>query len=414
MQGIMKDNGGNRRVLTYFSLFIIVELIMFTVFNIINLVNHGGPVNSLMLSFLTRYDDYFAHLGFASAPFGTNIYEYSGMACFPPLAYLMYAFLARVTGYRAEAPEDTKSHQNVGNNLSIYVLYTIVCVILIVYAVNLFIKKKGLVGRVVFPFLLIMTYPFAYSSIQRGNSVLLVAALLSIALAWRNDESKIKREIAMILIAVCAGLKIYPAIFGLLYLKEKRFKETIRLVIYGLVLFFVPFLFFGGIEGFKSFLDNILALTGSINRCSVAGSTEALTKLISGMSNHTFNVTIQQIFLIACIAAFFMTKDKWGEVLILCAVMTVYISSGWMYTCVYILPAMLVFFLEKGEQPFRINRKNLTDIMIMLLFFAVFSMPYLWDYPFIYDSITIIVSIYAIKTIVTSVYRKGLQSYKPV
>lgn len=398
------------RELSYLQLFVIAELILFISFGIINLISHGEPANSLFLNPMRRYDDYFMHLGYASAPIGTNIYEFSSSACFPPFAYLMYALLARAVGYSAENPSDTKIHQTAGNNMTVYILYTALCIILIVYATSLFIKKRGFVYQVMLPCILIFTYPVAFSAIQRGNSVLPVAALICIAAAWRNDESKVKRELALVIIAVCAGLKIYPAVLGLLYLKERRWKETLRLLIYGIVLFFGPFVFFGGIEGMKTFFSSLLALNGQVNRCSVSGLTEALTTAVFGHNIHEFTFMIQQIFLILCAAAFFMTKDKWGEMLTLCALMTVYISSSWMYTCVYIIPVALVFFSEKGDAPIRINRNNWTDIIAMILFLCVFSYTYSLDYPFIYDSITILTTIYGIIVISRTIYRRIYKS----
>ena len=35
--------------------------------------------------------------------------------------------------------------------------------------------------------------------------------------------------LALVLIAVCTGLKIYPAILGMLYIQEKRYAEAARL-----------------------------------------------------------------------------------------------------------------------------------------------------------------------------------------
>lgn len=393
------------RGLSYFRLFIVCELILFFSFNILNLIYHGGLANGIFLNALRRYDDYFMHLGYASAPFGTNIYEFSSAACFPPLAYLMYAFLARFVGFAADNPQDTKAHQYAGNNLSVYVLYTVLCIILIVYATSLFIKKRGVVSQVILPCILIFTYPVAFSAIQRGNSVLLVAPLVCIATAWRSDESKVRRELALIIIAICAGLKIYPAVLSLLYLKERRWKEALRLVVYGAVLFFGPFVFFGGLEGMKTFFGTLLTLNGQVNRCSVSGLTETITTALFGHNIHEFTVMIQQMFLIICLAAFFLTKDKWGEILTLCSLMTVYISSSWMYTCVYIIPVLLVFFAEKKDKPIRISKSNWTDIIGFVMFLCVFSFTYRMDFPFIYDSITILTSLYCIVTISKSVYK---------
>lgn len=392
--------------LNWFALFLIVESVAFIAFHIYNLAMHGQPLDSLLHSPKYRFNDYFMHIGYASTPFGTNIYKLAYNVCFPPLAYLMYFFLARIVGNSGIDPNQSVEHREAGNNMTIYVLYTVVCIVILVYAVSLYMKKKGFVYQVVFPLILILTYPVALAAIQRGTSVLLTVGLLSIALAWRNDPSKVKREMAMVLIAVCAGLKIYPAIFGLLYLKEKRWKETIRLVIYGVVLFFVPFLFFGGIEGFKSFLETLRFLTRDVHPNSVSGIVRMFTEAVFGKSIFGFTFLMQQLFLVLCIAAFFATKDKWGEFLTLCSLMAVYIQTSWMYTCIYILPVVLCFMAEKDFKPISLKNGRWVDIIGFVLFLTVFSFPYPLDYVPIYICIVVLTVIYDIAVLLKFIYHK--------
>lgn len=392
--------------LGYYQVYIIIASIVLTTFLIRCVIYRGNPLGALMINIMTRYDDFFLHFGYASAPFGTNIYELSDMICFPPLAYLMYGFLARIAGYQAENYGDADTHQAAGHNLAIYILYTVVCIILLIYAISLYRKKKSFVDLVLFPILLLFTFPFAFSSIQRGNSVLLVVSLIAVALAWKDDKSKVKREAAMILIAVCAGLKIYPAVLGLLYLKEKRWKETLRLIIYGAVLFFVPFIFYGGFAAMSTFFNTVFSLYGDIHECSVSGVIYLLVKPVFGDNAKLFASIVQQLFLILCLIAFFLLKEKWAQILILCGLMTVYISSGWMYTCIYILPPMLMFFKEQDDRPLRINKSNWQDLIAFLLFLIVFTTPLFYGYLAIYRWIVALISLYALITIIRFCVRK--------
>ena len=390
-----------------FSLFLIIECVLITGFLTLDYLQHGAPFNYGMRSFLTRFGDYYMHIGFASAPFGSNIYEFSSSACFPPFAYLMYAALARLCGYQSENPQNTFEPQQVGMNQIIFLIYNIFCILLLVYAINLYInkyKKSRFVALVLFPAVLIFSYPMAFSSLQRGNSVFLVAILLSIALAWKDDPSKLKRELAMILIAVCAGMKIYPAVFGILYLKEKRWKEAIRLVIYGAVIFFVPFAFFGGIAGMQSFFHTIFALYGEVHSCSVSGFVSSIVKGVFGNNTKLFATIIQQLYLIFAMVAFFCTKTKRGEILILSSLITVYVASGWDYTCVYMLPALLMFLREKDEQPIRIHYKRILDILAFVMFIVTFSRPYYADHMVIYITIIIGSILYHWITVALPVY----------
>ena len=59
-------------------------------------------------------------------------------------------------------------------------------------------------------------------TIERGNSALNVMVMILWAFALRDSERPWERELALLLIAVAAGFKVYPCIFGLLYLFERR------------------------------------------------------------------------------------------------------------------------------------------------------------------------------------------------
>lgn len=401
----------NMKNIGYFKTFVIIESILTVIFLTLCVVWNGQPLYQLMLSYLNRYTDYFLHLGVASAPFGTNIYEYTEMACFPPLAYLMYAFLARIGGYQAEDPALEREHPYYGHNMTIFLLYNIVCIVIMLYGISLFLKKRGFVNQVLFPLLVIFSYPVAFTAMQRGNSVLLAAPLLMIALAWRDDPSKIKRELALVLIAVCAGLKIYPAVFGLLYLKEKRWGEALRLVLYGIVLFFAPFAFFGGIEGFKTFLKTIISLYGTINDGSISGFVASVVHNWFGSKTQLFCTLVQQGYLVFSLIAFFIVKNKRFEVLILCCLMAIYVSSGWMYTCIYLLPAMMVFFQEHEGKSVIFRKGNIPDYLAFILFLCVFSRPFaLGEYRFIYGTISMIASLFNLVIIGTAIYHKWIKS----
>jgi hypothetical protein len=79
------------------------------------------------------------------------------------------------------------------------------------------------------------------------------------------------RETALFLFAIAAALKLYPAVFGILYLVKKRYKEAGRLIIYGFLFFFVPFVFFQGGNGFRIFLYNITAVGSGTTGVTIVG-----------------------------------------------------------------------------------------------------------------------------------------------
>ena len=124
------------------------------------------------------------------------------------------------------------------------------------------------------------SYPF-WLAIERGNMSLLVLILLMYAMALKDSTKIWERETALLLFAMAAALKLYPAVFGLLYLISKRYKEAVRLVIYGALLFthqlygvlffFLPFVFFQGVHGFQIFLHNINAVGSGATGVTIVG-----------------------------------------------------------------------------------------------------------------------------------------------
>ena len=159
--------------------------------------------------------------------------------CFPPLSYLLYFAFSRLLIRDGAVPGVDTPVDN-ANYLYFFIMYySIAIAFLLLYGIRRF-EENGRRAAVCF-ICLILSVPFYAGGMSVANSTMLVMALLLIALKFRESDSAVYRELALILIAVCAGFKIYPAIFGLFYLTEKRYKEAARLTAYGIVLFFAPF-----------------------------------------------------------------------------------------------------------------------------------------------------------------------------
>ena len=82
------------------------------------------------------------------------------------------------------------------------------------------------------------------TAFERGNIVILSFFCTAIFVIGHRSSSPIKRELSYISLALASGLKMYPAIYGLLLIKEKRWKDALRTVVYGLLSVILPcFLF---------------------------------------------------------------------------------------------------------------------------------------------------------------------------
>ena len=91
----------------------------------------------------------------------------------------------------------------------------------------------------------LLSFP-VFFTIGTGNNTLFAAIFTMIYLFWYDSSNRYQREMALISLAAAAATKLAPAIFGILLLYEKRWKDALRTIIYGVVLGVLPFCVFGG------------------------------------------------------------------------------------------------------------------------------------------------------------------------
>lgn len=327
-----------------------------------------------------RFVDFFMHFRFASNPKELYAMPYDDtQGCFPPLSYVMYYFLFRLVKRDDIIPGRSEVEGMSGSYL-VYIYYTIFVAFLVFFAIHT-VNKKNSINKTLLIFVCIMaSCPFLGSGFLTGNSAMLVFAMLLFFLALKDSESKMLREVALILLAVCAGFKIYPAVFGLLYLKEKRFKEAIRVTIYGIILFCVPFAFFGGVEGIRLWLGHIkgtmgLYLVGRIEY--IQGVLYYLYSKLGISIDSGFPKTslslIPLLFVIVMILLAYLSKNRYRTILFLVAAITFYPTNAFRYTLAY-FAIPLIMWLQDLDATSLSNKKSEQYIFVVLNGF-IFSIP---------------------------------------
>lgn len=327
------------------------------------------------------FSDYFYHINYAAL--NADIYMHPELpVCLPPLAYLIYTFLWRlVPGPYSDGWTDMRTNDN---SLVVFLMANIIVALLLFLLVYSYFKNKSISVEIilVFSLLILFSYPCMNTSIQRGNMVLFVAILLGFAFFLMNQESKIAREVALILIALAAGLKTYPALCGLFYLSQKRYKEAIRLVIYGVVFCLLPFACFGGINGFFGFLNNVSNYaSGSFSRwCTLRGYFGMTLKQIGfdSLNEEKLNVIalfMETIFSIFMIFMMVISKKEWKKNLYLMAIVVLVPSGNWMYTLVYLLIPFLMLLGDERENDWG----GLTYKFSFAFFTIIFCQPFFFE-----------------------------------
>jgi len=289
---------------------------------------------------------------------------------YPPLAFLIFHWLWKIGAKNADFSwtEWQKYEAYQYNLLLLFMLMLITIVLMTMVAKKILSNYTDLQSGAFLVFIL-CSAPFYQGVIERGNIVLMALALLLFAVLYRNSENKVVREFSLIFIALAAGLKIYPAVFGLLYLKDKRWAESVRLIMYGMIFFFLPFLFTGGIPGILGFFARMKKLSGNYTvglwtsiRCFMASAYDYL--------NLNWNIqfvskALEIFFALVSIMMFFIEKREWKSILYLCGIMTLCTPRSFRYNSIFMIIPILLLFAE--------NKKNVCGRKIDLLYSALFA-----------------------------------------
>lgn len=290
-------------------------------------------------------------------------------ARFPPLAYLFYSFLSCII-------PKTIPNSSVSDWHNMYmVILLCICVACIT------VSAGKLAGRtwsyaLLISLVFVLSHAFALAEIKAGNSAVYVLALIMLALCLKDSGNPVKRELALILIAIAAGFKMSPAIFGLLYVKEGRYKEAVRLVIYGIIAFFVPFAAFGGLEGLKILLN----ISGQVSSAAIPRPETIIGVAVEifsvlGLGEQTgliFGRILSFAYLAVCLILFFRRKYTWKLLWLISSLMVIFVNLSYPYTLQYFLIPLVMFIHETDEGYSR------TDYIYALLFALIF-----FTYPFI-------------------------------
>ena len=334
---------------------------------------------------------------------------YGDGSIYPPLANLIYVLISRCMSIstlkeikKFSAVNDIKSLQECA---LYFVLY--MNVLLIAYfCICTKLKKGSDTEKVLFATGMLFTIPFIYQ-FERANIIFLALILLMLFLLWKDSDNKIKREMALVALAASAGIKIYPAIFGVLLLKEKRYKEAARLVIYGIIFFTVPFIFFGGIQkNLVLLLHNLTNTAGQFSStrlgCQLDFSTtfKFLFRKMGSQGNFIVG-TLRMILAILGVVSVFCLKKTWKTILLMVCLIIGVPSISYTYTAIFmILP--IIYFLDSGE----IKKWDLLYLVGMLL--VMVPIPFCWtegagDPNYAYMNVTIPMLIECVALVIMSV-----------
>ncbi len=358
---------------------------------------HSGPYTDM-------YMDFFNSIRDGGSP---NVYS-ARNNIYPPLCVLIFRIFSKLIDPSLVSTHFKQRTMLQADQLCmiIYILFALICIMSLVRLIESYanIKTDGKLQTqaAIISYAMIISYPVMFC-LERGNILILSVIFAMFFIFFKDSENKAVRELSYISLALSAGIKLYPAIFGLSLIIEKKYKEAARLMVYGIIAVVFPIVFF--LDEFRtnpaSVSFGVFPLL-KIGTSVVAGSetSSALSKLIKNLLNFAINkksslnfssVSIQNfVFMtkgnatvakVVCgitevIALFcaFTVKREWQKVFLLCYLMLNIPSASNSYALSFLLIPFTIFLFntEKYRQKDWIY---LGGFMLLLT-----PLPTLWYY----------------------------------
>ena len=292
----------------------------------------------------------------------------------------------------------------------LYFFFAVCCLLLLAVMIEKYMHDSG-VGAERFAVVLfsIVSFPVIYC-MERGNTSLLATVGCAFFLFFRNSKSKGIREVACIMLALAAGIKLFPSVLGVLLIYDRQYKRAARTVLYGILMIAVPYLLIqllmpesGGIADAYVGQSTVVHSDGSIG--STDGSILRLAKNLirwvnkrnffsynsTSISNFVFLAQSQEqinaqtasilsvaLFLLTEVLAFllgFVCKKEWQRQFLALYMMLNIHSIAMHYTLIYIIPVFIVFLCDRRQ--LKEKPRALKWIYFLLFAAQVVSLPYI-------------------------------------
>lgn len=391
--------------LTIFFIFFIANLFI----SVVMAAASGGDSWKMMLFHSGQYTDLYMDFFNSIRDGGSeNVYSERNNI-YPPLCVLIFRFLSKFISPNLVSTSFNRRTTLQADQLCmmIYTLFAIVCILsmlrLIESYVNIKNDGKFKMQASIFSFLMIVSYPVMFC-LERGNILILSVVCAMFFMFFKDSENPLVRELSYISLAVSAGIKLYPAIFGLTLVAEKKYKEALRLMVYGVIVVVFPIIFF--LEEFKSTTAAIsyglLPLLDMNHLAASDGSSASLLmKILKNLFTFTLNkksslnfssVSIQNfVFMVAGNGAFsakivcavtevialivlFLSKKAWHRAFLLAYLMLNIPSASNSYALSFLLIPFCIFL-------FGTEKYSKTDWFYFVAFTLLLTpLPTYWYY----------------------------------
>lgn len=321
-----------------------------------------------------------------------NIREYSPDAYlqrpifYPPLAWLCNGFFAHCL------PEQIVEAYNNGDfyvaqreqaSLMMYLL--LLMVLLLIF--SFFFKSivgGNLLRQELSLWCILLSVPFIFTY-ERAN-LILIAIVFSFGFVWGYDsKNKWIRGFSYLCLALAAAVKVYPAVLGLILVKERRWKSTGVLAVVGATVFLLPFFAFdGGITNLHRMINNLSGITATMQtrfyglRHDLKNFLGILTEATGVDFGKYEMVTIIVVSMCILLAVVFRTEmPRWKAMALLCSLTILIPGFSYTYTLTFMAIPLALFLKDTGCQ-----KTLIMDCIYAVLFLGIFM-------PLVFPEVTV-------------------------
>lgn len=331
--------------------------------------------------------DFFNPIKFAASD---NPYQFKEMgAIYPPIAYVIFNTLGRyLPGIENLTAFEIRSTQF---GMIEYIIFILVCLCSLFYLMNKHLCSNEY-RKLFFLGALLFSAPMLYL-IERGNILLLVVVLILFYTLYSDSKNAGLKEAAIICLALAASIKIYPAVLGLILISRRQYILAARCTLYGVIFFCFPFLLYGGLPAFFTFISNLQYGIADTFFKDISIYTRVDLATVLGLPYFLFKGDFAGIDFIAKIISIplsvqfavgsFVFSEKWKKVLCLTCVMLVFPPFSYAYCIVLYLIPIFLFLTEKHYSD--------TDVIFSFLFaILITSLPFMSIFLSRYVSLNVV------------------------
>lgn len=245
--------------------------------------------------------------------------------------------------------------------------------------------------------LILLSYPVIYG-LERGNCTFLAVLFSILYLCGYKSENKYIRIASYVCLGIAAGVRILPAILGILTLKNKGIKEFAYCVVIVTVLLIGPFIFTDGnifmiLDYALDYMEKIAGRDGLINITDFAA-------MFGLTGSAVIAIAVMVMFALIGLVVFDKNMEEWQAITILCTLVIICFSFTAPYMYLYMIIPTYYFLTRERE-----------DTTINLIATVCFAMIFALLPAFSYDH-GILVTIKSLALIILLVMLIGLSLKK--